>query len=61
MQALILTSWVRNGFFLEPLAQHHLCIQHVQYAEDQARSGVPVWCQLKRVCLLLYVPNAEAC
>ena len=35
-QALLLTSWVRNGFYLEPLAQHHISIQHVQYAEDQA-------------------------
>ncbi|CAL5219379.1 g1201 [Coccomyxa viridis] len=34
-EALMLTSWVRNGFFLEPLAQHHLCIQHVRYSEDQ--------------------------
>ena len=38
-QALLLTSWVRNGFYLEPLAQQHICIQHVQYAEDQASSS----------------------
>ena len=42
----MLTSWVRTGFFQEPLAQRHLCIQHVEHAEDQASvsGAVPEHC-----------------
>ena len=34
-QALVLTSWVRNSFFVESPAQQHISIEHVQDSEAQ--------------------------
>lgn len=57
VQALMLTAWVRNGFFQEALAQHHICIEHVQHADDQASvPGRSTWPNC--VCSLLQLTPA---